>query len=268
VSRAEVKQVSLATAMFKFTASFLALALVGCVAANPLGNNCFHEMASALTLSTERRQTTCPTIPNLSSYNNAVLPDPFTFANGQPVADLDDWTCRQAEISTLIQQNELGALPPPPQTLTASFSGSTLTINATNSGKTISFSQTITYPSSGTAPFPAIIAIDGISFPAPAGVAVIAFNADDMALQNDATSRGVGKFFQLFGTNATAGAMMAWAWGVGRVIDALEKTPSARIDTTRLGVSGCSRDGKGALVAGAFEPRIKLTVSTLMSVNW
>ena len=46
--RVEVKQVSLATAMFKFTASFLAFALVGCVVANPLGNNHLHEMLSAL----------------------------------------------------------------------------------------------------------------------------------------------------------------------------------------------------------------------------
>ena len=54
--------------------------------------------------------------------------------------------------------------------------------------------------------------------------------------------------------------MAAWAWGVSRVVDALERLPAANIDTTRLGVSGCSRDGKGALVAGAFEPRIALTI--------
>jgi len=35
---------------------------------------------------------------------------------------------------------------------------------------------------------------------------------------------------------------------------------AAKIDTTRIGVTGCSRDGKGALVAGAFEPRIVLTI--------
>ena len=54
--------------------------------------------------------------------------------------------------------------------------------------------------------------------------------------------------------------MMAWAWGVSRIIDALESTPAARIDPKRVGVTGCSRNGKGALVAGAFEPRIALTI--------
>jgi hypothetical protein len=54
--------------------------------------------------------------------------------------------------------------------------------------------------------------------------------------------------------------MMAWAWGVGRLIDVIEKLPEADIDPTRLGVTGCSRDGKGALIVGAFEERIILTI--------
>lgn len=70
----------------------------------------------------------------------------------------------------------------------------------------------------------------------------------------------MGKFYELYGANAPAGALAAWAWGVSRVIDALEQLPAANIDTAHLGVSGCSRDGKGALVAGAFEPRIALTI--------
>ena len=69
-----------------------------------------------------------------------------------------------------------------------------------------------------------------------------------------------GKFYDLYGSNASAGALMAWAWGISRVVDALEKTPTARINTHSLGVTGCSRNGKGALVAGAFEPRIALTI--------
>jgi hypothetical protein len=54
--------------------------------------------------------------------------------------------------------------------------------------------------------------------------------------------------------------MMAWAWGVSRIIDALESTPDANIDTTHLAVTGCSRNGKGALVVGAFDERITLTI--------
>jgi hypothetical protein len=54
--------------------------------------------------------------------------------------------------------------------------------------------------------------------------------------------------------------MMAWAWGVSRLIDALENTSGHNIDTTKLAVTGCSRNGKGALVVGAFDERIALTI--------
>lgn len=47
---------------------------------------------------------------------------------------------------------------------------------------------------------------------------------------------------------------------LSRLIDALEKTPAANIDVARLGVTGCSRNGKGAMIAGAFDERIKLTI--------
>lgn len=45
---------------------------------------------------------------------------------------------------------------------------------------------------------------------------------------------------------------------MSRVIDALEQTPSAGIDPTRIGVTGCSRNRKGAFVAGALDTRIAL----------
>jgi predicted YcjX-like family ATPase len=50
--------------------------------------------------------------------------------------------------------------------------------------------------------------------------------------------------------------MIAAAWGVDRILDALEATPGAKIDPLRVGVTGCSRNGKGAMVAGAFVDRI------------
>ena len=54
--------------------------------------------------------------------------------------------------------------------------------------------------------------------------------------------------------------MIAWAWGISRIIDVLEQVPEADIDPTRIAVTGCSRDGKGALMAGAFDERIVLTI--------
>src|SRR6185503_4736936 len=147
---------------------------------------------------------------------------------------------------------------------TGSLSGNTLTVTVNDNGKTISFAAPITYPSSGAGPFPALIGVGGSSLNnsalASMGVAIINLPNNDIAQQTNSSSRGMGKFYTMYGSGASAGAMMAWAWGASRLIDALEKTPAAKIDTTRLGVTGCSRNGKGALVVGAFEPRIKLTI--------
>src|SRR6185437_13827423 len=206
------------------------------------------------------------TIPSFASLpTNAFLPDPFTFLNGTKVTTKAQWTCRQAEIAALAQAFEYGVKPTPAASAsTGSLSGNTLTVTVNDNGKTISFAAPITYPSSGAGPFPALIGVGGSNLNnsalASLGVAIINLPNNDIAQQNNSSSRGVGKFYTMYGSGASAGAMMAWAWGASRLIDALEKTPAARIDTTRIGVTGCSRNGKGALVVGAFEPRIKLTI--------
>lgn len=154
----------------------------------------------------------------------------------------------------------MGTLPPKPQSVTGSYSAGRLTINVSEAGKSISFQVTISTPSSGTAPYPAIIAYGGMSIPSPSGVAIITFNNDDMAAQVNTGSRGQGKFYTLYGNTHSASAMTAWAWGVSRIIDALETTSGVNINLQRIGVTGCSRNGKGALVAGAFDKRIALTI--------
>lgn len=205
--------------------------------------------------------STCPTLPsNPTLPTVSKLPDPFLPVSGPRVTTKSGWKCRQEEISALFQRYELGTLPPKPSSVTASFSSNTLTINCAEGGRSISFTASITYPSSGRAPYPAIIAVGGSSIPQPAGVAIINFNNGDIAAQTNTGSRGQGKFYTLYGNTHTASAMMAWAWGASRIIDALEITPGANINVNRLGVTGCSRNGKGALVVGAFEGRIALTI--------
>jgi cell division septation protein DedD len=86
------------------------------------------------------------------------------------------------------------------------------------------------------------------------------FNNDNIAQQQGTSSRGRGIFYDLYGSNHNAGALIAWAWGVSRIIDVLEATPSAQINAARIGVTGCSRNGKGAIFAGAFDERIALTI--------
>ncbi|XXR94253.1 hypothetical protein WMF44_27925 [Sorangium sp. So ce426] len=92
------------------------------------------------------------------------------------------------------------------------------------------------------------------------GVATAIFNNNDMGAQGGGGTRGTGIFYDLYGEDHPASSMIAWAWGISRIIDALEKTPAANIDPRRIAVTGCSRDGKGALTAGAFDERIVLTI--------
>jgi hypothetical protein len=57
--------------------------------------------------------------------------------------------------------------------------------------------------------------------------------------------------------------LRGWAWGVSRIIDYLVTDPA--IDKTKLIVSGVSRTGKSALVAGAFDDRIALVAPVASS---
>jgi hypothetical protein len=208
-------------------------------------------------------RATCPGLPSgYSPAANSKLPSPFVLANGDAVTTKDQFTCKQGEISQLMQTDELGTLPPKPSSVTSSLSGSSLSITSTEGGKSMTFKVTINYPSSGTAPFPAIIAYGtyGASIPIPSNVATILFDNDGMAAQSDSSSRGQGLFYNLYGSSHSAGAMMAWAWGINRIMDAIEQTDNIRIDPKRVGITGCSRNGKGAFIGGAFEPRIALTI--------
>ena len=209
------------------------------------------------------------TIPPMPSYaslpNNAFFPDPFLFMNGTRMTTKAEWSCRRQEIATLAQEFEYGYKPnPPTSATTGSRSGNTLTVTVNDNGRTISFNASITYPSTGTAPYPAMIGVGASSLNNSAlsslGVAVINLPNDSIAQQNGGQSRGVGSFYTLYGNGHSAGALMAWAWGASRLIDAIEKTPAANIDPNRLGVTGCSRNGKGALAIGAFDERIKLVI--------
>ena len=196
-----------------------------------------------------------------TSVNNAKLPDPFKGLDGKRISTKDEWKCRREEIGAMYEKIMFGQKPRNPEKVEGSFSGNKLKVSVTDKGKSISFSVSISGGGTKDKPKPGIIGFASFggcgSLGASTnglGVAMISFNPDDVAPEN-----GGGSFFQLY-NGSDAGTAIAWAWGISRVIDALEKTPEAGIDVHHLGVTGCSRHGKGSLIAGAFDERIALVI--------
>lgn len=71
--------------------------------------------------------------------SNTKLPDMFKMNSGTRTATKDDWSCRQQEIFQMIQDAEMGAKPPKPSSVAATYSGSTLTINVSDVRGLLSF---------------------------------------------------------------------------------------------------------------------------------
>lgn len=194
------------------------------------------------------------------------LPDPFAWADGRGrLVNRMDWRYRRAEISAQVQHYEIGYKPAPPETLLASFANNTLTVLVIVDGDSLTLTATITYPDSGTGPFPAVI---GVGWPTGSlpqqlflsrGVAGIAYNFSQVAPWTQ-EGRGRGGFYKLY-PDPKVGYFTAWAWGVSRIIDGLEKVPEANIDLRHLAITGCSFAGKIALFSGALDERIALTIS-------
>ncbi|MBO7062217.1 MAG: hypothetical protein J6W54_14175 [Fibrobacter sp.] len=198
-----------------------------------------------------------------SSVNNAKLPDPFMGLDGKRISSKAEWKCRREEIGAMYEKLMFGTKPRNPEKVEGSYSGGKLTIKVTDKGKSGSFSVKISNAGTKDKPKPALIGFGGGMMGGGCGslgnstngldIAMITFNPDDVAPES-----GGGMFFQLY--NGGQGTIIAWAWGVSRIIDALEKTPDAGIDVHHLAMTGCSRWGKGTLAVGAFDERIALTI--------
>lgn len=187
------------------------------------------------------------------------LPDPFTMLDGTKVTTKAQWACRHRELRALFEHYETGPKAVKAATVSGSVSNGKLTVDVAGGEEDVSFSVDISYPQ-GDGPFPAMIGLAGGSLDnnklKQLGVAII--NYSHSGIQPEGNREG--GVFPKFHGNPGTGSLMSWAWGVSRLIDALEKTPDAKIKADRLGITGCSRNGKGALMIGAMDSRIALTI--------
>jgi endo-1,4-beta-xylanase len=207
------------------------------------------------------------------------LPNPFTFADGSPVRSKDDWPRRRAELKDLFQDYMYGHLPAKPQKMSIKrgdvvndeenkVSIQDLEVKLEQEDKSLTLHVRVAWPTDAKGPLPVVVQSSfGPRGGAPSGkrfatyaqrvyaVAECSFN--EVAIDNKDRARTAG-VYNLFGDQIDCGGLMAWAWGVSRVIDALETMD--KIDAKKAIVPGHSRYGKAALLAGAFDERIALTV--------
>jgi dienelactone hydrolase len=202
------------------------------------------------------------------------LPDPFLFSDGTRVKSKDDWAGRRAELQAMILHYEYG-LPAPAPGNTRGVELSTgkykLTKDVTNRifkisagpDQKVSFVLDLLIPK-GRGPFPVIIRGDMCwgklddeiaAEVVRRGYILADFNRTELAPDNKGyRESGVYQAYP----DADGGALAAWAWGFHRCVDFL--TTLDYVAKDKITVTGHSRGGKAALLAGATDPRIALTV--------
>jgi len=217
------------------------------------------------------------------------LPDPFTFFDGTKVRSVADWEKRRAEIRDLAQYYEFGYMPRPPQKLTAvsapnpsgAANSKAITVTVEDGGNTASFAPVLYLPPAGTAPYPVVVE-ESFRASAPpnraflqGGYAVLSIPTSDnpaFGAKGIASDDGnhTGAFFALYPykldrSGNDRGVLLAWAWGASRGVDALEYLAAHDpdyanlLDLKKLVVTGFSRWGKAALLAGFLDDRFQVT---------
>jgi hypothetical protein len=198
-----------------------------------------------------------------SLASNSKLPDPFKRLDGSRVTSKADWRCQREQLKHLAETYVYGTKPGRPATVSGTVSRTGITVNVSNGGRSASFSATVTLPS-GNGPFPAVIVYAGLGADTAtiqaAGVAVINYDPYSVGQEGTARNAKAGAFYTLYGATSATGLEVAWAWGVSRIIDVIAQSGGSILKADSLGVTGCSRFGKGAFAAGAFDQRIALTM--------
>ncbi|MFI1094234.1 cellulose binding domain-containing protein [Streptomyces sp. NPDC020917] len=195
--------------------------------------------------------------------SDALLPDPFKRIDGTRITTKADWRCRREEIKQLSERYVYGSKPAKPAGVTGTVTRTGITVNVSDQGRSSSFSATVDLPS-GTGPFPAVIVIGGLGADTAtikaSGVAVVSLDPNTVGSEGTPRSSKQGAFYSIYGSSSSTGLLMAWSWGVSRILDVIGQSDGSILRADAMGVTGCSRYGKGAIVAGAFDQRIALTM--------
>ena len=181
------------------------------------------------------------------------------------------WAKRRSDIGQMIQHYGIGTKPAvKSEQVKARMEGDTLIVDVTVGQEMLTLKSVIRYPKVGEAPYALIIGTDMIAIPRQLfedrPIATTTFTSaqvNDYKQFGKHHDRGEHHFDRLYPQLKDNGAYSEWAWGMSRIIDGLQQLGPevTKIDTKRIGVTGCSYAGKMALYCGAFDERIALTIA-------
>ena len=212
----------------------------------------------------------------------AELPDLFAWPDGRRVAAPADWVVRASDWRDVLVDVGYGGLPPAPDRVEVELRSEArvhhlpgaprllaLTVRARVGAGEAAFAVRLLLPDAPE-PVPAVAYGDGcwwhlddvtLARFAARGVALAVFDRTEVAPDAGWADEGEpqpqrrGGLFDLL-PGATFGALAAWAWAYQRVVDLLRTRPE--VDGARIAVTGFSRGGKAALLAGASDERVAL----------
>ncbi|GGM41339.1 cellulose binding domain-containing protein [Dactylosporangium sucinum] len=220
--------------------------------------------AAAAGVEDEGADCPVPALPDAGALpTNSRLPDPFKRLDGSRITTKADWRCQRTLVKKLAEKFVYGEKPAKPAGVTGTVSRTGITVNVAQNGRSSSFSASVDLPS-GTGPFPAVVVVGGFGADTAAikaaGAAVISYDPYSVGREGTPRTNKQGAFYTVYGATSPTGLLMAWAWGVSRIIDVIEQSGGSILRADATGVTGCSRFGKGAFVIGAFDQRIALTM--------
>ena len=220
--------------------------------------------------------------PEASADVLAELPDLLAWPDGRRVGAPAEWHARASAWRDLIVGVGYGGLPPEPDGVAVEVRSEVrvhglpgaprllaLRLRARLGGGEAAFAVRLLLPDA-PGPVPAVAYGDGcwwhlddatLARFAARGVALAIFDRTEVAPDAGWAAEGEppparrGGLFDLV-PGATFGALAAWAWAYHRVVDLLRERPE--VDGGRIAVTGFSRGGKAALLAGATDERIAL----------
>lgn len=206
------------------------------------------------------------------SSNTNQLPDPLQFNDGKRVKTAEAWKARRGQIVDMVLSIEYGHIPPSPENVVVKLEAAPEMLN---DGKTthrrvllkfgpkqcLEMAVDLYLPNNAAAPIPTVVRVGLDEKPSAQlnarGYAYACY--DQHALDPD-PKEGT----DVVGPAQAAypaydwGSIGVWAWGASRALDYLLTLPELNRD--QFIVTGHSRGGKTALLAGALDERFAMVV--------